>query len=69
MMGKGNNFAVTIGNNSGFSSIFKKTINATSFLSFFSNLVTETCSRRNGLLSKKQHGLSLVSADKLRSAR
>jgi hypothetical protein len=34
-MGKGNNFEVTIGHNSGFYLISRKTMNPTSFLAFF----------------------------------
>jgi hypothetical protein len=52
-----NNFAVTICHKPSFSGILKKTINATSFLNFFSDSVTAPSSQRNELLSKKQDGL------------
>jgi hypothetical protein len=61
-MGKDNSFGVTVGYSTGFFLFLKKTMNATSFLSFFSTSVTRTSSLGNELLFKEQHGAFLVSA-------
>jgi len=61
-MGKGNSFGVTVGYSTGFFLFLKKTMNATSFFSFFSTPVTRTSSLRNELLFEEQHGVFLVSA-------
>jgi hypothetical protein len=57
LMDFGNNKQVTIGNFPSFSNIFKKTIITMVFFCFFLGCVTATCSQRNKLLSRKEHGL------------